>query len=260
METTPQIPKKAFTREGFTTDLSRRILESEEVISGVEGELYANRIDNRSLTFKMVAADIAERAHLDNDSKVLEVCCAAGQLASELSAYVYSENITATDGGVELITAANKRYSSTGIHFKVENVHDIDNEAKYDCVICKDSFHHFPDPAQAIKELMSPLKEGGVLYIFDLCRSAEPDQIESRESIIVNDHEAMRFLRSINASLTPEEFSEAARLAGVESTEVIYPMQYSEKNLEKHKGDIDIDTTKEIELNTLFAVYILRKA
>lgn len=251
--------KKAFTRGGFTTDLNRRILEAEEVISGDEGKKYANRKDDRSLSFKMVARDIVERAGLKQDSQVLEVCCAAGQLANELAKYINPENITATDGGVELIAAAVERYGSSGVTFKVQNVHEMGSFDEFDCVICKDSFHHFPDPVQAIRELMKPLKKGGVLYIFDLCRSAKEEQVKKRESTIVSDHEAMRFLRSLNASLTPPEFLEAANLAGIENVEVMYPLHYSEKNLQIHKEDIAKDLIKEFELDTLFAVYLLKK-
>ncbi len=247
-----------FTREGFTTDLSRRILEEEEVISGVEGERYANRIDNRTLTFKMVATDIIERANLKEDSHVLEVCCAAGQLSKELSSYVKPENIVASDGGPELIDAAKTKYGQSGITFEVKNVHEM-APAEFDCVICKDSFHHFPDPVVAIKELMSQLKEGGVLYIFDLCRNAKDEQIQRRQAIIVNDHEAMRFLRSLNASLTPEEFIASAKVAGVEQVEAVYPFHYSDTNLKSHEQEVAIDPTKEFEMDTLFAVYVLRK-
>lgn len=255
----PNKQRIPFTREGFTTDLSHRILEEDEVISGIEGERYANRIDNRSLTFKMVAQDIAERANLNQDSHVLEVCCAAGQLANELTRYVKPENIVATDGGVELINAATKRYGSSGIKFSVQNVHEMDTPSQFDCVVCKDSFHHFPDPVKAIKELMAELKDGGSLYIFDLCRAVKDEQVKVRESIIVNDHEAMRFLRSLNASHTPEEFVKAAKDAGVENIEIAYPLQYSERNLQEHEQEIVDDTTKEFELDTLFAVYVLKR-
>jgi ubiquinone/menaquinone biosynthesis C-methylase UbiE len=259
MENPISQPRTPFAREGFTTDLSRRILESEEIISGIEGERYANRIDDRSLTFKLVASDVVESAGLKEDSRVLEVCCAAGQLAKELSVYVKPENITASDGGVELINAANSRYGSLGIKFEVQDVHEMNQSSDFDCVICKDSFHHFPDPVASIKELMKPLKKGGVLYIFDLCRAVKDVQVEHRESLIVNDHEAMRFLRSLNASHTPAEFLEYAKEAGVQDLEIKYPFQYSDENIKKHEKELLADKVKEFEMDTLFAVYLLRK-
>lgn len=251
--------RTVFSREGFRTDLSRRILEEDEVISGIEGERYANRKDDRSLTYKMVAQDVTERANLKQDSRVLEVCCAAGQLANELAKYVKPENIVATDGGVELIDAANKRYGSTGIKFNVQNIHEMSEVEGFDCVICKDSFHHFPDPVQAIKELMAPLREGGTLYIFDLCRSAKDEQIKSREENILHDHEGMRFLRSLNASHTPEEFIGAAEKAGAYNVQVVYPFHYSEENMTKHEKEVVADAIKEFRFDSLFVVYILKK-
>lgn len=252
--------RKVFSRGEFQTDLSHRILELEEVISGQEGEKYANRVDDRSLTFKMVAVDVVERANLNKDSRLLEVCCAAGQLSHELSKYIKPENIVATDGGVELIMAAKSRYASSGILFEVRNVHSMENREQFDCVVCKDSFHHFSDPVVAIKELMSQLKEGGILYVFDLCRSAKDEQIKKRESVMVSDHEAMRFLRSLNASLTPEEFTESAYKAGVQHIEVVYPFLYSQENIDQHQVEINADKIKEFELETLCVVYLLRKS
>ncbi len=248
-----------FTRGGFATDLSRRIPEEDEVISGIEGEKYANRKDDRSLTFKMVAFDIVERSQLTKDSKVLEVCCAAGQLAHELAKYVNPENILATDGGTELINAAQVRYGSEGIKFEVQDVHDMKATTGFDCVVCKDSFHHFHDPVKTIKELVGQLRKGGTLYIFDLCRAANDTQVKTRETAIESDHEAMRFLRSLNASFTPEEFSEITKSAGVEKLEIVYPLKYSDKNEQFHQQEIKNDAVKEFKLETLSAVYLLKK-
>ena len=44
----------------FTANLRLRIPEAEEIITGLEGELYANRRDNRTLHYSMVAYDILE--------------------------------------------------------------------------------------------------------------------------------------------------------------------------------------------------------
>jgi ubiquinone/menaquinone biosynthesis C-methylase UbiE len=251
--------RQVFSRGDFSTDLNKRILEPEEVITGAEGEMYANRKDDRTLTSKMLAYDIFERIGKNNNARLLEVCCGAGQLANELSRYVKPQNITATDGGKELIDAAKKRYADKGIVFEVENVHEMNRNESFDCVICKDSFHHFTDSVVAIKELMKPLKKGGLLYIFDLTRAASDDEIEKRQAIIQKDHEAMRFLRSVNASLTPNEFVTAAKAAEEVAVEILYPFVYSEENKKLHQAEIEKDITGEANMSSLFSVYLVRK-
>src|SRR3989344_7482367 len=114
---------KNFSAEGFTTNLKLRIPEKEEVIKGKEGKLYANRKDNRSLNFSMVAYDIVERLEVNKSQKVLEVACGAGQIAHYLYAFTKSKKITATDGSKELINAAKIRYKKEPIKFHVENIH-----------------------------------------------------------------------------------------------------------------------------------------
>ena len=108
---------KKFSVEGFTANLKKRIPEKEEIISGREGELYANRKDNRILNFSMVAFDIVERTSMNQNNRVLEVACGAGQLAHYLYRFTKNRNIVATDGSKELITAAKKKYDNEPIKF-----------------------------------------------------------------------------------------------------------------------------------------------
>lgn len=251
--------RQQITRETFTTNLVERVLEPEEVISGDEGKMYAIRVDDRTLITKMLAFDIVESLGLTRDSRLLEVGCGSGQLAFELSKYIQPQNIVATDGSPELIESAKERYGKDGIVFEVENVHEIKDKANFDAVVCKDSLHHFPNPVVAIKELMAPLKIGGALYIFDLTRSALDSEIDQRQKDIINDHEAMRFLRSVNASLTIEEFEQAAKQAGESNLIILHPVIFSNKNREIHSAEIEANKNSEINLPTLSALYIIRK-
>lgn len=242
--------------EGFTLQLSRRILEPEEVISGKESKDYANRLDNRTLTSMLVAKDAAEKLSLTSASKVLEIACGAGQLAHELWK-VAGCSITATDGSPELIETAIERYRETPIRFATENLHSHTGNGEYDVLICKDSFHHFFDSREAIAEMFSLLKPGGKIYIFDLCRDARIEEVEYRLSLIKVPHEQMRFLRSLNASLTVREFKEAC---GSSRVFVFYPLVFSQENLKAHKVEIEADTVKEFRLSSLSSVYMIEKA
>jgi SAM-dependent methyltransferase len=241
--------------KGFTLKLSQRVLEPEEVISGEEAKAYANRRDNRTLSSKLIATDIMEKLSLTPTSNVLEVACGPGQLAYELWKVVGC-SITATDGSPELIEAATNRYKETPIHFATENLHNHGGKGEYDAVICKDSFHHFFDSEKAIAEMLSLLKPSGKIYIFDLCRNVRIDEVEYRLSSMQASHERMRFLRSLNASLTVQEFEEAC---GTSKVSVFYPLSFSQENLKTHEAEIGSDVVKEFGLSSLFSVYVIEK-
>lgn len=242
--------------EGFTLDLSQRVLEPEEVISGEETKGYANRRDNRTLTSKLIAQDVAEKLSLTPTSNVLEVACGSGQLAYEIWKVVGC-SITATDGSPELIEAAINRHKDTPIGFAAENLHSHTGKGEYDALVCKDSFHHFFDSEKAITEMLSLLKPGGKVYIFDLCRNAQVDEVKFRRSSIQAPHEQLRFLRSLNASLTVQEFKEAC---GSSRVSVFYPLGFSQENLKVHEAEIEADAVKEFQLSSLFSVYVIEKS
>ena len=243
--------------ESFTLQLSRRVLEPEEVISDEEAKAYANRRDNRTLSSKLIASDVAEKLSLTSASNVLEIACGAGQLAYELWKAVGC-SITATDGSPELVEAATDRYKETPIRFATENLHSHSGKGKYDALVCKDSFHHFFDSEKAVAEMLSLLKSGGKIYIFDLCRNARIEEVEYRLSSIQASHEQMRFLRSLNASLTVQEFEETCGTSTVAS--VFYPLGFSQENLKAHEAEIEADAVKEFQLSSLFSVYVIEKA
>ena len=95
------------------------------------------------------------------------------------------------------------------------------------------------------------------MYIFDLVRNASDESINTRQSAILDDHEAMRFLRSVNASLITKEFIQVVSELGL-NIEVIYPLTYSEANKKNNEESIKLDKIKEINTADLFAVYLLR--
>lgn len=246
----------SISAEGFTLELSSRVLEPEEIISGEEAKAYANRRDNRTLISKLIATDIKEKLFLTPNSNILEVACGPGQLAYELWKALGC-SITATDGSPELIEAAANRYRGTPIRFVTENLHNHSGQGEYDALICKDSFHHFFDPQKAVSEMLSLLKPGGKIYIFDLCRNAQIEEVKYRLSSIKSSHEQMRFLRSLNASLTVQEFEKACGSAKVS---VFYPLSFSQNNLKAHETEIISDIIKEFKLSSLFSGYIIEKA
>lgn len=244
---------------GVSTDFSKRILEKDEIISGEEGILYAHRKDNRTLTFELVATDIIEKLNINDKMNILEVCCGAGQLVHFLYLLTGNKNIIATDGSKELIESAKSTYGNEPIKFEVQNIHTHSYKSKFDAVICKDSFHHFKNHTDSLKEMFSLVKKGGVVYIWDLNRECPHKQYSYRASTIASIHERERFLHSLNASLTADEMKEVALNAGASNFDVFYPFTFSKTNLKRHSKQIQEDKVKEFELNRLFAIYVIKK-
>lgn len=243
----------------FVFERRRRILEKEEIITGDEAAAYANRKDNRALTTKLVAADAIRRLRIVRDTRVLEVACGTGDLAREIYSQSGCMNITATDASVELIHTAQDRHEHAPIEFNVENLHSHPGENTYSAVICKDAFHHFPDPSQALREMLELLHPNGRLYLFDLCRNAKFPQIERRLQTFEDPHEQERFLRSLNASLNIMEYDEAIRGLQIKAKRTVFPMTYSLKTLEPFMRDIATDQVREYRLGTLFVLHVIQK-
>ena len=247
------------TTEGFTVDLSRRILEDEEIITGVEGSLYANRQDNRYLSYSMIATDILERFSPSPKHTILEVCCGAGHLSHFLYKYSGNKNIMASDGSQELINAAKKIYEKDLIQFEVQNINSNMLQEQKDIVICMDSFHHFTDPVHSLRQLMKLVKASGHLYMIDLTRSCPMELVQRRKEAIKNLHEQARFLRSINASFTYLEMKNNLALAGEKNFQIIYPRKFSQDNVAYHTEWINHDPVKEHLYEEAFLICVIDK-
>jgi ubiquinone/menaquinone biosynthesis C-methylase UbiE len=242
----------------FTFNPKIRAPEKEEAITGVEGEKYAKRKDDRTLTYRLVAQDILEKTNPTHSENILEVACGAGQLAQNLFELSRNPNITATDASEELIKAAKEKYKKYPINFAVEDIHFHPGRGENDVVVIKDSFHHFKEPDNGMNDLLMLVKKGGWIYLFDLTRDAPIEEIKKRLDSIKDKHEKLRFLRSINASLTKKEMEQILSNCNVE-----YRIQsigdFSKYNLKINSEFVKKDKTGELSCPNLFAIYLIQK-
>ena len=110
-----------------------------------------------------------------------------------------------------------------------------------------------------MKELLGLVKEGGVLYIYDLAREVPSKQITKRLGTFKNEHEKRRFLQSLNASLTIKEMKKIFGKLGIKKFQYIYPLKFSKKNFKYHKSLIEKDKTKEYNFKALSRIYLIKK-
>ncbi len=242
----------------FTFNPKIRFPEKEEAITGEEGKKYANRKDDRTLTYRLVAQDIIEKTNPSHSDNILEIACGAGQLAAALFELTKNQNIRATDASEELIKTAKEKYKKYPVKFAVEDIHYHPTRGENDVVIIKDSFHHLKEVENGMHDILMLAKKGGMIYIFDLTRDAPEEEIKKRLSTINDKHEKERFLRSLNASLTKKEMEQILTNAGIEYTK--YSINdFSKYNLKIHSELIKKDKTGELNCPNLFAIYLIQK-
>lgn len=84
---------------------------------------------------------------------VLEIGSGDGSFSLEFAQKNINSNIIATDPSEEAIKAAKelqKKLNINNITFKVDNVYEMKEDKKFDCIIFIAVLHHLPDPEKAI--------------------------------------------------------------------------------------------------------------
>lgn len=110
---------------------------------------------------------ILSQIELNKNSVILDVGCATGRGLKFLSKKC-TKKLFGIDLSPLMINKA-KKLLKTKATLKVASVEKIPfNSNKFDFVINTESFHHFPDPDKAIKEMSRVLKKNGKLIIADI--------------------------------------------------------------------------------------------
>ena len=120
-----------------------------------------------------------ERLNLDGNEKLLDVGCGTGLLLQKIrdewpGTELYGIDIS--DGMLD--KARNKNIS--GAVFETGLADDLPFENNYfDIIVTSSSFHYWPNPDGALKEINRVLRPDGVLVITDWCRNYATVRIAS---------------------------------------------------------------------------------
>ncbi len=104
-------------------------------------------------------------------SWVLDVGCGTGQAVLRLASLVPEGKACGIDISAGMIQQAKANAPDT-LQNKMEFVQASSDsipypDGQFDHLICTNSFHHYPDPIKALKEMQRVLKPGGQMVIFE---------------------------------------------------------------------------------------------
>ncbi|HVM73854.1 MAG TPA: class I SAM-dependent methyltransferase [Candidatus Paceibacterota bacterium] len=159
---------------------------------------------NSKRWFLPLVDDFLKRTKLKK-ALIVDVACGPGFLSKELA----SRNPYFSIIGIDISEVALKmaRVNTSGIKnvdLKKASVYKLPfKTTSVDAVICKDSLHHFNNPASAIREMFRIIKPGGYLYIQDIRRDL-PGYLISRSIERKNSIEKLQFY-STRAAYTKGE-------------------------------------------------------
>lgn len=111
-----------------------------------------------------VIGEILDNAGVTAGKEVLDVACGTGVLIPD---YLEREvaQVTGIDISEEMIKIARRKFAQEQVLFLHEDVEQMDNQKKYDCIVIYNAFPHFPEPERLIGKLAGMLKKGGYLTV-----------------------------------------------------------------------------------------------
>lgn len=134
---------------------------------------WAKNYDNpfTSITFQQTNSKIVNLLNPKANSSLLDVGCGSGILLNKLLSLHNNMKLFGLDITPKMVEVAKVKFNNNP-EVKITLGSAIKMPYKdnsFDYVTCASSFHHHPDPAISIKEMVRVLKPGGKLLILDGC-------------------------------------------------------------------------------------------
>ena len=116
-----------------------------------------------------VQRESLEALHLGAEDRLLDVGCGTG--AASRSAASVAASVVGIDLSPGMIRQADELAEwLANVHFEVaDSEHLPFQDGAFTAVLCSNSFHHYPDPARAVREMTRVLAPGARLVLGDAC-------------------------------------------------------------------------------------------
>jgi ubiquinone/menaquinone biosynthesis C-methylase UbiE len=116
-----------------------------------------------------VQRESLEALQLGAEDRLLDVGCGTG--AASRSAAAVAASVVGIDLSPEMIRQARALASGlANVHFEIADSEHLPlDDGAFTAVLCSSSFHHYPDPGRAVREMTRVLAPGGRLVLGDAC-------------------------------------------------------------------------------------------
>lgn len=128
---------------------------------------------------------IVELARPRPDDRALDVACGWGYVVQEFARRVRKAvGVDLTPEMIDLARRVAAERKVAGVEFHVGDVEALPFEpGSFEIVICRFSFHHFPDPARALREMRRVLAPGGRIVVYDFVAPREENRSRLHNAI-----------------------------------------------------------------------------
>ncbi len=159
---------------------------------------------------------IVELAKPKKNDVILDVATGAGYLALEFGAR--AKRVIGIDLTKELLDqaeAAKKEFGLDNIEFKLADAENLPfDDASFDIVSCRFSFHHFPNPLKALGGVKRVLKENGCFVLADPISSEDSQKSKAHnefEKLADPSHVKMYAVSEIKRMLKTAGFNKVTK-------------------------------------------------
>src|SRR5439155_1632933 len=144
---------------------------------------------------------------------ILDVGTGTAQIPLELCRQHASAEVVAIDLAEHMLTVGRANVQRAGLEKRVQ-LDKIDAKAMpyadgtFAAVMSNSIVHHIPEPARVVAEMVRVLRPGGVIFVRDLLRPSDDDEVRRLVGLYAgdaNDHQKQMFGDSLRAALTLAE-------------------------------------------------------
>jgi ubiquinone/menaquinone biosynthesis C-methylase UbiE len=214
----------------------KRVLEPEVMDTPEEAADY-DTMDHGAVNLKFCEDLLAAAGPDAFEGAILDVGTGTALIPMALCDLTKNVGIVAIDLATNMLALAKKHVDARGLNDRITLL-AVDaksmpfKDGEFAAVISNSIVHHIPSPASVLAESLRVTKPGGLVFIRDLHRPADDDEVERLVALYGGeppldpaqrdsyDHQRMLFRDSLKAALTIDEVKALATEVGMKNADV----------------------------------------